>query len=106
MIYTITGLCSRAFHLGEHRWKFVVMTLFYAECKHRFRVTKEFQSAEESGPGEQLGDQLPKEVSMEAGGEEREEGTDQKSGPRAEMTEVRGELECYKVMVRKESIGI
>lgn len=59
---------SRAFHLGEPRWKFVVMTLFYSECRHRFRVTKKFQSAEESGPGQQLGDQLPKKVSMETSG--------------------------------------
>lgn len=27
-------------------------------------------------------------------------------GPRAEMTEIRGELECYKVMVRRSSSGI
>lgn len=98
--------CSRAFQLGEHRWKFAVRTLFVSECRQRLRVIKEFQSAEESGTGEQLGDQLPKKGSMEAGGRWTEEGTHQKSGPGAEMTEERGELECYKVMVRRSSIGI
>lgn len=42
---------------------------------YTFSIIKEFQNAEECGPGEQRGDQLPREVSEEAGGKWRKEGT-------------------------------
>ena len=54
--------------------------------RHRFSVTKEFQRAEESGPGEQLGDQLPgKALRKQVGGRRKKDLT---SVLRAETTEV------------------
>lgn len=58
---------------------------FHSESvAHRFNVTKKFQSVEESGPGGQLGDWLPRKVSEEAGRRWRAEG----QVLRADMTEV------------------
>lgn len=48
---------------------------FYSERRHRFNVIKKFQSVEESGPGGQLGDWLPRKVSEEAGRRCRAVGT-------------------------------
>lgn len=96
MAYTITGLSVAEPSTWVNKMEVCCYdpeVRFYSERRHRFRMIKEFRSAEESGPGKQMGDQLPRKVRKLVG-----------SGgqvPRAEGTKVRGELEGYEVVIRR-----